>query len=576
MKAVCYARVSSVAQRDRHTIASQLDVLPKFIKSQGWTLTRPANTYVDDGHTAKAGHLDKREGFQRLLRDMAKGGIDICVVIDQDRLTRSEDLRERGEVLGAFQRAGVKIAIASTGQVLDLGSSMGDLLANLQGFFGAEENRKRRERTIRGKLEAIRNGKKPAGPTPLGYLYSKESGWALHPVHSKIVVEIFKRTADGESARSIAEDLRRRGVPSSTKRNPGKWTRERIWKIVHDRTYLGEWVADKARNLTVKVPVIVDDLLWACADRALLQFGLRGLSRAKHHYLAQGIAKCGLCGAQMGCGSSKSGGRDGQRNYYYSCTKRRRPEDGPRCTMPMLRVDDVDPKIWTSVEQLLMKPGHIEKAIRARKPTTWAEDLKEYQRKLARNEEAETAIIERFHRDLVSSKVMDATLEKLSKERRLLQRQIEVATKAVNEDAAQRAEEQELLDTVTKLRTNLKRTTPTKRRDILRTLVPGTGEHWVVMYPDRLKLRVVVAAPIARVDVAGSYSIQSSNQRDVLHFQLLTDLHRRPRNARLSYDDVRAIRALASAGDTQSSIAKRYGIAQSNVSSIILGRTWAL
>src|SRR4051794_34789735 len=127
MRAVCYCRVSSQAQRDRHTIGSQLSTLPKFIAERGWTLVAPADTYVDDGRTAKAGHLEKREGFTRLFADMAAGKFDVVVAVDQDRLTRSEDITERGEVLGAFQRAKVQIAVAATGQVLDLGSSMGDL-----------------------------------------------------------------------------------------------------------------------------------------------------------------------------------------------------------------------------------------------------------------------------------------------------------------------------------------------------------------------------------------------------------------------------------------------------------------
>src|SRR5450755_1764854 len=57
VRAVIYARVSSLAQRDQQTIASQLEALPKFVSLRGWNLVRPADTYVDDGRTAKAGFL---------------------------------------------------------------------------------------------------------------------------------------------------------------------------------------------------------------------------------------------------------------------------------------------------------------------------------------------------------------------------------------------------------------------------------------------------------------------------------------------------------------------------------------
>lgn len=56
-RAAIYARVSSDAQRERHTIASQLHVLPAFVASRGWT---PAAASVDGGRTAKTGKLEAR------------------------------------------------------------------------------------------------------------------------------------------------------------------------------------------------------------------------------------------------------------------------------------------------------------------------------------------------------------------------------------------------------------------------------------------------------------------------------------------------------------------------------------
>jgi DNA invertase Pin-like site-specific DNA recombinase len=134
-------------------------------------------------------------------------------------LTRSEDLRERGEVLGTFQKGGVQIAISSSGEVLDLRSSMGDLMSSFGAFFAAEENRKRCDRVCRGKAEAIRKGRKPAGPTPFGYLYDrKRSAWSVDPELGPVVVEIFTRVAQGQTCESIARDLQARGVPRARPR----------------------------------------------------------------------------------------------------------------------------------------------------------------------------------------------------------------------------------------------------------------------------------------------------------------------------------------------------------------------
>ncbi len=70
MRAALYARVSSAAQRDRHTIASQLSTLPEYAARMGWTVV---GTYIDDGKSAKSGRLHARDGFTRLLADAASG-----------------------------------------------------------------------------------------------------------------------------------------------------------------------------------------------------------------------------------------------------------------------------------------------------------------------------------------------------------------------------------------------------------------------------------------------------------------------------------------------------------------------
>lgn len=112
MRAAIYARVSSAAQRERDTIASQLRTLPEYVARKGWTLVE---TYVDDGATARTGHLARRPALARLLADAAAKRYDVVVVVvDVDRLTRSDDHAERGAILGAFQRAGITAPSAET------------------------------------------------------------------------------------------------------------------------------------------------------------------------------------------------------------------------------------------------------------------------------------------------------------------------------------------------------------------------------------------------------------------------------------------------------------------------------
>ena len=92
IRAAGYLRVSSAQQRDRVTIESQRRDVPAYIAAMGREFAGP---YENAGHTAKAGHLDARDGFARLRAAIIPERIDVVVVVALDRLTRSEDPVER-------------------------------------------------------------------------------------------------------------------------------------------------------------------------------------------------------------------------------------------------------------------------------------------------------------------------------------------------------------------------------------------------------------------------------------------------------------------------------------------------
>jgi DNA invertase Pin-like site-specific DNA recombinase len=391
VRAVAYARVSSAMQRDRETIASQLRVLPEFIARQGWILARPIETYVDDGRSAKAGNLAARLGLGALLRDAALGLFDVVVVVDVDRLTRSEDIEERGMILGAFQRARVKLASATSSQVLDLSTSTGDLFTTLHAFFAAEWTRKHRERVVQGKITAIQRGRKPAGRPPYGLAYDRATGqWAIDPVRGPFVVEMFQRVADGDSCRKIADDLHERGAP----RPRGPWERHRVARIIRSRALLGTWVVDKTRNLTIAVPPVIDEDLWQRAQVALDASGRRGLRKTEHAYLLEGLCVCAACGSPMLIRSRVWDPRRNGRHQEaaYLCKGRKVFRLGAkRCMQPIVPTADADTRAWRAVVEELSDPGLAAAVARevegqGEDARSWEVDAEGYRQHLARLE----------------------------------------------------------------------------------------------------------------------------------------------------------------------------------------------
>lgn len=521
VRAVCYARVSSKKQRDAHTVESQLRTLPAFVSSQaGWTLARPAGHYVDDGRSAKAGKLEARDAFARLLRDAAAGEFDVVVIVDLDRLTRSEDITERGQIIGAFQRAHVKIAIAATGQILDLGSSMGDLLAGLQGYFAAEWGRKHRERISQGKLTAIARGRKPAGPTPYGLAYDRfGAGWSIDESPAAVVREIYARVVRGDTCEAIAGDLTDRGL-----RRPrgGEWTRERVWQIVKNPVYRGEWRADKAKRLVIPVPRLVDDATWHGAQDAMAAKGRRG-PRTRHVYLLEALAVCELCQARVNIASAGGATRTPAR---YVCSLRLRPRHGcDACGLPPWKVAVADDRLWGAVSDLITGPEVLERALEMRRAEAaagekdWAADLRDFERKLERSRKAEVAILARFRRGVISEASLDAELDAGARERAMLERQVETARRAAAGAAAAGGRSAAASDLLARLRTMTRAVSPEERREILATLIDPGG---IVMGAEAIRATVrVELPPLCLADAAGYSSVAETRGANAMEFRLV-------------------------------------------------------
>jgi DNA invertase Pin-like site-specific DNA recombinase len=433
LRAVIYARVSGQIQKDANTIASQLRVLPEYVRSMGWELV---GTYIDDGCSADTGKLEKRGDFNRMLADAKAGKFDVVVIIEMKRLTRTNDWRERGEIMGTLQRAGVKIATPSNG-LIELGTSVGDIVASLHSVIAAEDNRSRVEACQRGAKQAALRGSRPGGCLPYGLTWTPgardKTGWGIHTEQANTIQELFRRCAfNGESARSVGMELERRGVRTA---RGGRW-RSAAVAIINSPVYRGEFVV---RGTVIEVPRLVDDATWYAAQAGIASAKLRGLKRTKYTYLCESLATCAVCSSPMGIQAAPKPGRERWRTTYYVCSQRREPRGGlPRCTLPFFQCRALDERLWAEIETFLAKPREeILARLNARRRAAtdeaeaWTSDFKAHTKQLEELEAAESAVLDRFTRKLVSEAAMDRYLKDLAARRAMLQRQIETARTAV-------------------------------------------------------------------------------------------------------------------------------------------------
>ena len=248
------------------------------------------------------------------------------------------------------------------------------------------------------------------------------------------------------------------------------------------------------------MPQIVSADLYETADKALISAGRRGQLRNSHEYLLQGISTCGVCGARIGCASSGTWTTEkGKRRvFYYVCSKRRRPsQPGRRCSLPMLRSDTVDGKIWEAIVNSVIREDHLEKAVaesvRESEAAPYPKRLPRLEAKQKQLVRAEEILLERFGRGLITDSVLDKELVRLSRDRTAVKQSIDAANAALLGRRSRDASANGLRTALEDLRQKLRFATHEDRRDIVRAVL-AKDENAVKIGPNRIEARFLLAA----------------------------------------------------------------------------------
>ena len=165
LRCAIYTRVSTEhgLEQNFNSLDAQREAAEAYIKSQaheGWVLIK---AHYDDGGFS-GGSMD-RPALQRLLSDVQAGAVDVVVVYNVDRLTRSlADFAKLVELFDAHS-----VSFVSVTQAFNTTTSMGRLTLNVLLSFAQFEREVTSER-IRDKIAASkRRGLWVGGMVPLGY-----------------------------------------------------------------------------------------------------------------------------------------------------------------------------------------------------------------------------------------------------------------------------------------------------------------------------------------------------------------------------------------------------------------------
>jgi site-specific DNA recombinase len=263
LRCAIYTRKSSEEglEQSFNSLDAQREACEAYVLSQrqeGW---RALEIQYDDG--GYSGGSMERPALKQLLADIDARKIDVVVVYKVDRLTRS--LADFARIVQVFDSQNV--SFVSVTQQFNTTSSMGRLTLNVLLSFAQFEREVTGER-IRDKIAASkRKGMWMGGRVPLGYDL-KDRKLIVNPAEAKQVQEIFRAYLEVGCVRKLRAHLEQRRVlskvrtaSSGQKAGGGSYSRGALYKLLANRTYIGE-VSHKANAYPGEHEAIIDRELW--------------------------------------------------------------------------------------------------------------------------------------------------------------------------------------------------------------------------------------------------------------------------------------------------------------------------
>ena len=464
MIAALYCRVSSDSQREKQTIETQKRILADYAKRQGWQIL---DWYVDDGITGTS--IEARPAFTRLLADAEAQRFDVLLVTDIDRLTRSDDPRQRAFIEYTLKENGIKVAVASTGELLDLDNPMHELIHSIKTWVAKEDRKKILQRMAEGRKTKTLQGKFLHVP-PYGYTKS-EGVLQVKGRESEVVREIFDRYTNGMNTVEISKGLTEQGC---FRRKGGQWCPSRVAETIRNPLYKGEY---QSKWGTVKAPSIVDEETWKCAQQRVKTNTTNSKRRTQREYLVRGLIYCGQCGSRM---TAKT---HNKKYSYYFCYRGH--------TGPYIRAEKVDAVVWKLVRDLVKDPKVLRRVIACSQPDPGMEhdirrEIVKLENKLGAKQREKSQILRLYRRSLIQEEDVEQQLREIKTAEEMILRTKELEENKLVSFSSGKKKIQDLESGLARLRDDIDQYTFPQRRELVRLHVPGDRTHRIIANPDKI------------------------------------------------------------------------------------------
>jgi DNA invertase Pin-like site-specific DNA recombinase len=288
--ALLYGRASRDPKKKGRSVADQIATGREMCEAYGWPIAEVFDQDVDRSASRHAKR--KRRDFEALIEAIESGKGKIVVAFEASRYYR--DI-EAYILLRNACRAN-NVLLCYNGQVFDL-SKREDLKATAMDAIAAEDEAEGiRDRNLRTTRATAKKGT-PHGRILYGYArrYDPDTGELIeqckHPERAPIVLDVFERTAAGETEYSIVQALRKEG-----ERRPGKkWQLYHVSNMLRNPGYAGLRVFRGEVIGKATWPAIVSQELFDQVQQIVSDPARLTTKDWSVKHLLSGIGRCGEC-----------------------------------------------------------------------------------------------------------------------------------------------------------------------------------------------------------------------------------------------------------------------------------------
>lgn len=296
-RAVIYCRISRDPAQTGLGVRRQEHELREIAERLGYEVVF---VYVDNDRSAYA--RKPRPAYDAMIAALVD--VDVLLVYAVDRLTRSPV--ELEALIDVIEETGVEIVTATNG-TLDLATGPGRLSARVVGAVARAESEQKSARLRSKHAELLRDGESAGGGRAFGFEVGNavvRDGSVEGTIdEAAVLLDAVERFLDGESIRSLVDDLNRRGILSPRGK---RWTTTSFRGVLGNPRIAGlrtttERTKDGRRGARREVGEATWSGIVSVDDFRRVEAILAGrrTERGREPRLLTGLLVCDLCGAKL-------------------------------------------------------------------------------------------------------------------------------------------------------------------------------------------------------------------------------------------------------------------------------------